>query len=355
MSHNIHFNESTKNHSFFSVKEKAWHGLGQIVQQAPTSSEAICLAGLDYQVVKTPVKTSPFDLRIEDIGVGVSVQEMVVPNHFATVRTDTMQPLGIVGKDYQVVQNKDAFSFFDVVAARHQISYETAGALGRGERIFITAKLPGHIRVGDDDLIEKYIFLTNSHDGSGSITAAFTPVRVVCQNTLNAAMGNLTGAVRTRHTANAKERLQQAHKIMGLAEKLTQQKEALFNHWAKVRISDRQLKRLIEMAMASSRETLGNVLDGKTDLLSSQYLNTVEDVYEYALGDPCQNLVTTAGTVFGAYNAVTGYFQNIRKYDDDQAKVKSVLFGGTAQLRGQRAFELCEGFSLHGNGIFQLN
>ena len=355
MSHNIHFNERTKNHSFFSVKEKAWHGLGQIVQQAPTSSEAICLAGLDYQVVKTPVKTSPFDLRIEDIGVGVSVQEMVVPNHFATVRTDSMQPLGIVGKDYQVVQNKDAFSFFDAVAARHQISYETAGALGRGERIFITAKLPGYIRVGDDDLIEKYIFLTNSHDGSGSITAAFTPVRVVCQNTLNAAMGNLTGAVRIRHTANAKERLQQAHKIMGLAEKLTQQKEALFNHWAKVRISDKQLKRLIEMAMASSRETLGNVLDGKTDLLSSQYLNTVEDVYEYALGDPCQNLVTTAGTVFGAYNAVTGYFQNIRKYDDDQAKVKSVLFGGTAQLRGQRAFELCEGFSLHGNGIFQLN
>ena len=355
MSHNLHFNENTGNHSFFSVKEKAWHGLGQIVQQAPTSGEAIGLAGLDYQVIKTPVKTAPFDLRIEDIGSRVTVQEMVVPNHFATVRTDSMQPLGIVGKDYHIVQNKEAFSFFDSVAMQHQVSYETAGALGRGERIFITAKLPGHIRVGTDDLIEKYIFLTNSHDGSGSITAAFTPVRIVCQNTLNAAMGNLNGAVRIRHTANAKERLQQAHKIMGLAEKITTEKEALFNHWSKVRITDKQLKRLIEMAMASSRETMGNVLDGKIDLLSSQYLNSVEDVYEYALGDPSQNMVTTAGTVFGAYNAVTGYFQNKRKYDDDEAKVKSVLFGGTAQLRGQRAFELCQGFSLDGDGIFQLN
>lgn len=355
MSHNLHFNERTSKHSFFSVKEKAWHGLGQIVEQAPTSGEAIGLAGLDYQVVKTPVKSAPFDLRIEDIGVEVLMQEMVIPNHFATVRTDSMQPLGIVGKDYHIVQNKEAFSFFDAVATQHQVSYETAGALGRGERIFITAKLPGYIRIGDDDLIEKYIFLTNSHDGSGSITAAFTPVRIVCQNTLNAAIGNLSGAVRIRHTDNAKERLAQAHKIMGLAQKLTQQKEELFNHWAKVRISDKQLKRLIEMAMASSKETLGHVLDGKTDLLSSQYRNTVEDVYEYALGDPSQNLATTAGTVFGAYNAVTGYFQNKRKYDDDEAKVKSVLFGGTAQLRGQRAFELCEGFSLNGNGIFQLN
>ncbi|TKT84718.1 DUF932 domain-containing protein [Dyadobacter frigoris] len=304
MSHNLHLNENTGNHSFFAVKEKAWHGLGQIVQQAPTSGEAIGLAGLDYQVVKTPVKTAPFDLRIEDIGEGAKVKEMVVPNHFATVRADSMQPLGIVGKDYHIVQNKDAFSFFDAVAQQHQVSYETAGALGRGERIFITAKLPGYIRVGENDLIEKYIFLTNSHDGSGSITAAFTPVRIVCQNTLNAAMGNLSGAVRIRHTANAKERLQQAHKIMGLAEKITQEKEALFNHWAKFRINDKQLKRLIEMAMASSRETLGNVLDGKTDLLSSQYLNTVEDVYEYALSDPSQNMATTAGTVFGAYNSV---------------------------------------------------
>src|SRR3546814_16174542 len=82
--------------------------------------------------------------------------------------------------------------------------YETAGALGNGERIFITAKLPDYIRVGGDDLIEKYLFLTTSHDGSGSITAAFTPIRIVCANTLNAAMHRKSNTIKIRHTSGAK-------------------------------------------------------------------------------------------------------------------------------------------------------
>lgn len=355
MSHNIHFNEQTLRHSFFSLKEKAWHGLGQIVQDAPTSALAIELAGLDFEVIKTPLQTCRFDASADDLGVSVSVGEMPVPGHFATLRTDTMRALGVVGKDYHIVQNRDAFTFFDAIAAKNRVVYETAGALGQGERIFITAKLPGHIRVGEDDLIEKYIFLTNSHDGSGSITAAFTPVRVVCQNTLNAAMGNLSGAVKIRHTANAKERLLQAHQIMGLASKIAQEKQEVFNRWAKTKITDKELKRFIQVAMAPSNETLGNLRDGKIQLLSAQYLNMVDSVYEYALGDPSQNLVTTAGTVFGAYNSVTGYFQNVRKYKDQEAKIKSVLMGGTAQLRGQRAFDLCEGFARVGADSFLLN
>lgn len=355
MSHNIHFNEQSGRHSFFSLKEKAWHGLGQIVQDAPTSAQAIALAGLDFQVVKAPLQTCPFEIISEDPALSVTVDEIAVAAHFATLRTDILRPLGIVGKDYHIVQNRDAFTFFDGIAQKNQVVYETAGALGQGERIFITAKLPGHIQVGDNDLIEKYIFLTNSHDGSGSITAAFTPVRVVCQNTLNAAMGNLSGAVRIRHTASAKERLLQAHQIMGLASKIADQKQDLFNRWAKVKITDKELKRLIQIAMAPSSETLGNLRDGKIELLSAQYLNMVDSVYEYALGDPTQNTVTTAGTVFGAYNSVTGYFQNVRKYNDQEAKIKSVLMGGTAQLRGQRAFDLCEGFARVGADSFSLN
>ena len=355
MSHNIHFNTQTSRHSFFSANEKAWHGLGQIVQHAPTSAEAIGLAGLDFEVVKAPLQTRPFELDVKEPSCSVSLQEISVPSHFATLRTDTVQPLGVVGKDYHIVQNRDAFSFFDAVAMQNQVVYETAGALGQGERIFITAKLPGYIRVGQNDLIEKYLFLTNSHDGSGSITAAFTPVRVVCQNTLNAAMGSLSGAVRIRHTANAKERLMKARQIMGLANQAAEQKEQLFNRWAHVKITDKQLKRLIQIAMAPGNETLGHLRDGKIDLLSPQYLNTVESVYAYALGDPAQNLVTTAGTVFGAYNSVTGYFQNVRSYSDQQAKAKSVLFGGTAQLRGQRAFDLCEGFEKLGADAFSIH
>ena len=99
-----------------------------------------------------------------------------------------------MGKDYEVVQNMDAFSFFDAIVGGDGIQYETAGALGKGERIFITAKLPNYIKVGNDDLIEQYLFLTTSHDGGGSITAAFTPVRIVCNNTLNAALRNHSDA-----------------------------------------------------------------------------------------------------------------------------------------------------------------
>ena len=158
------------------------------------------------------------------------------------MRTDTEQVLGVVGKDYEVVQNVDAFSFFDAIVGGDGIQYETAGALGKGERIFITAKLPGYIKVGNDDLIEKYLFLTTSHDGYGSILAAFTPVRIVCANTLNAALRNYSNSIKIRHTANAKQRLEQAHKVMGIANNLTEQMESIFNHWAKVRITDPAIK-----------------------------------------------------------------------------------------------------------------
>jgi len=352
MAHNLHFNESTDRHSFFSVKEKAWHGLGQILDEHPTSEEAIRQAGLDYEVVKAPLFIHTNPVRIEPGGGLVTEWETPVPGFFATKRMDTGVPLGVVGKDYHIVQNRDAFSFFDSIAGCGEILYETAGALGQGERIFITAKLPGYIRVGDDDLIERYLFLTNSHDGSGSITAAFTPIRVVCQNTLNAAMRNLSNVVRIRHTANAKLRLQQAHKVMGIANQVSAELEPVFNRWAKVRITDGDLKKLIEMAMAPNREVLGKLKDSKVEEL---YTNMVESVYEYALSSPTQNMQTTTGTVFGAYNAVTGYFQNVRNYKNEEAKVKSTLLGGTAQLRGQTAFNLCEDFTHYGADIFIMN
>ncbi|MCF2443297.1 DUF945 domain-containing protein [Dyadobacter sp. CY345] len=355
MSHNLHLNEHTNKHSFFSVKEKAWHELGQILDKHPTSVQAIKEAGLDYEVAKAPLFIHANPVRIEQ-GVDLVTQwETPVSGYFATKRTDTGVPLGVVGKDYQIVQNSDAFSFLDSIAGCGQIHYETAGALGQGARIFIAAKLPGHIKIGNDDLIEKYLFLTNSHDGSASITAAFTPIRIVCQNTLNAAMRNMTNVVRIRHTSSAKLRLQQAHKVMGLANLISSELEPVFNQWAKVRITDKELRRLIQMAMAPNREVLGKLKDSKIEELSSHYTNMVESVYEYALSSPTQNMETTAGTVFGAYNAVTGYFQNVRSYKDQEAKVKSLLLGGTAQQRGQTAYDFCDEFSSYGSDVFNMN
>lgn len=344
MAHNIYYNEQSEKHSFFSVKEKAWHNLGQIVQDYPTSAEAIRHAGLDYEVEKRKLFTPAFeDTNIE------------VPNYFSTIRTDNNTVLGVVGKDYQIVQNRDAFSFFDSIVGGDGILYETAGALGKGERIFITAKLPNYIRVGNDDLIEKYLFLTTSHDGSGSITAAFTPIRIVCANTLNAALRTQTNTVRIRHTSNAKQRLEQAHKVMGISDNLSMQLESIFNNWAKVRITDSELKKLIQSALVPNKEVLKTIQNGKEDELSTCFINMVENAFEYAMSNPSQQMDTTKGTVFGAYNAVTGYFQNVRSYKDDEAKLASLLMGGTGQLRTQSAFNLCFKYAGKGSNILIQN
>jgi phage/plasmid-like protein (TIGR03299 family) len=181
MAHNINYNEQTGKHSFFSVKEKAWHNLGQIISDYPTSAEAIKHAGLNYRVEKRPLFTYDTENFTGDSDTDIMIPEIEVPDFYATVRTDTDEVLGVVGNDYEVVQNVNAFDFFDaIVGGKDGILYETAGALGKGQRIFITAKLPNYIRIGRDGLIEQYLFLTTSHDGYGSITAAFTPVRICC-------------------------------------------------------------------------------------------------------------------------------------------------------------------------------
>ncbi len=141
---------------------------------------------MDYEVSKAPIFEG---------GAG-DFDTYPVPDRLATMRTDTKAVFGVVGKDYQIVQNSDAFAFFDaIVGGGDSILYEPQAHSATG-RHFITAKLPGYIRVGNgDDVTQKYIFLTTSHDGSGSITTAFTPVRIVCQNTLNAALRTATNVV----------------------------------------------------------------------------------------------------------------------------------------------------------------
>jgi phage/plasmid-like protein (TIGR03299 family) len=357
MAHNINYNSTTGNYSFFSVKEKAWHGLGQIVEQYPTSAEAIKQAGLDYEVAKSPLYTKSSGIIQTPDGIVTAQTELAVPDCFATIRTDSNAVLGVVGKDYHIVQNREAFSFFDaIVGGGDGILYETAGALGQGERIFITAKLPDYIRVGNgDDVTEKYIFLTTSHDGSGSITAAFTPIRIVCQNTLNASLRSMSNVVRIRHTSGAKQRLDDAHKVMGLADTLTTQLEGIFNQWAKISVTDAEVKKLIQLALCPNKETLSLIKKGAEDEISTVFKNTVDDAFAYAMASESQQMETTKGTLFGAYNAVTGYYQNVRKYKDSEAKLQSIVMGGTAQLKSQKAFELCTSFVTGGAEILNFN
>jgi len=256
-----------------------------------------------------------------------------------------------VGSDYEVVQNTEVFSFFDsIVGNNNGILYETAGALGQGETIFITAKLPDYIKVGRDDCVEKYLFLTSSHDGTGSITIAFTPIRVVCRNTLNAALRNHTNCIKIRHTASATDKLKEAHKMLGISNQLSVELEAIYNRWSRVRITDPDLKRLIQLAMSPNKETYEKLKTGKEDELSSHFNNIVSSVFDYAMTSPTQQEATTKGTLFGAYNSVTGYFQNVRNFRDEETKFKSIMYGRGLQ-KGQTSFDLCDSFARHGSSV----
>jgi phage/plasmid-like protein (TIGR03299 family) len=327
MAHNLNFNEKTGKHSFFTVREKAWHDLGTVLENCPTSSEAIKHAGLDYDVAKLPVFFKPEN----------SESNIIIPEKFATYRTDNNNVFGIVGDRYSIVQNRDAFTFFDEIVGKGAAIYETAGCLGNGEVIFITAKLPDYIRVANEDLIEQYLFLTSSHDGSGAIQVAFTPVRIVCNNTLNFALQNCTNKLTIRHTTSAKDKLANSHKVMGIVHKVSDELSTIFNQMAKVKITDPQLVAFIKKSLAPNKEALTKM--EANEEISTRFNNIVSDCYLYAMTSPTQQQETTKDTLFGAYNAITGYFQNVKSFKDNELKVKSLL-DGTTYNQSQNAFNL---------------
>src|SRR5690606_20545739 len=132
---------------------------------------------------------------------------------------------------------------------------------------------------------------------------------------------NKTNVVRIRHTTKAGQRLQDAHKVMGLANAFADQLEGIFNRWAAVKIEDKQVKKLIRMALCPNKETWQALKDGDDNRLSTNFKNTCDQAFSYAMMADTQQLETTKGTIFGAYNAITGYYQNVRSYKNDTDKV----------------------------------
>lgn len=180
---------------------KPWHGLGTCVDHAMTSEEALTLAGLDWRVEKRPI----FNEEVEQI-----------PDYFANTRTSDNSILGIVGKKYTIVQNTDAFAFTDALIGEG-VTYETAGSLRNGKQIWLLAKMPEASILGDK--IEPYMCFTNTHDGLGSVRVCMTPIRVVCNNTLNLAFQGAQRAWSTTHRGNIQDRLHEAEQTLELASK----------------------------------------------------------------------------------------------------------------------------------------
>ncbi len=220
--------------TMFSFRTVPWHGLGRIIEAdaPPKSDQAIIYAGLNWNVEKRPALFTGNDGSI-----------ITVPNRFVTVRDSDEATFGVVGADYRIVQNIEAFDFADELLGEG-LRYETAGSLHGGKKIFLLGKMPSTEILGDK--VEPYIILTNSHDGCGAIKIAMTPVRVVCQNTLNLA---LSGAKRTwsaRHVGDMKAKLDAARTTLKLAgiymDNMKKQAEILV---AK-KIDDRQVSQICE-------------------------------------------------------------------------------------------------------------
>ncbi|GHT67791.1 hypothetical protein FACS1894110_13950 [Spirochaetia bacterium] len=187
-----------------TTKEPVWHGIGTIVQDAPTSEEAIRIAKLDWSVDQIPISAAGKE----------------IPNYFANIRSDTQEALGIVQGRYQVQQNKDSFAFVDDIINNSQgvqCRYETAGSLFNGRRVFLLVRLPEQSILGDK--IENFLYFTNSHDGSTGLMAGISNVRICCNNTLTLAIRNAQRTWTCRHTAVMNSRKEEAAYNLGLAVK----------------------------------------------------------------------------------------------------------------------------------------
>ena len=316
MAHNLNYNERKGSYSFASSNgEVAWHELGQVLKGKMTAAEAIENANLDYEVDKTTIHAK----------ITTENSEMVeISDKFATYRKDTNEVLGLVGNRYEIIQNKDAFGFFDAIIDQGEAIFETAGALGKGERIFLTAKLPEDMLVGGEPC-DKYIMLTNSHDGTSSIIAGFTAIRVVCNNTLQAALKDLSNKVTIAHRLGAKERLAEAYKVMNIGSKYMDEVNLIFNEMAKKKIEDDQLMAYIKEIMKP--EYKNKVSKEEEEKLSTRFQNQANSIYEFALSHPTQTTNAARGTVWGAYNAISGYYNYIHKYSGAEQKFTSQMFG----------------------------
>lgn len=263
---------------FYTGREKPWHGLGTMVEEAPTSEEALELAGLNWEIKGMPVYTA---------------EGVVIEGYKANTRSSDNSVLGIVSNKYKVVQNKEAFDFTDALVGEG-IRYETAGSLRNGKTIWLLGKMPERYIVGDK--FEPYICFTNSHDGTGAVRACMTPIRVVCNNTLNCALETAKRSWSTVHRGNVTAKLEAARATLGMAEqylvKLGEEADKLANE---------------KMSEGEMREALNKVFELPNDA-SDRQKKTVEEIKDQIIVCTLSpDLVKFLNTKWGFVNAVSDY------------------------------------------------
>ncbi len=218
--------------TMFYVREKPWHGLGTKVMEAPKSKEALKIAGLDWKVVQEPVFTETKE-KIEGYRVNV--------------RDTDRKVLGVVTDRYKVIQNEEAFAFTDALLGEG-VRYETAGSLQGGKKVWLLAHLPQEYIISGER-ISPYLVFSNTHDGSGAVRVALTPIRVVCNNTLNLALSTAKRSWSMVHTGNIQEKMEEAKNTLFMAEKYMDHLGKEFDNLRRIQLTDQKVNEYIEILL----------------------------------------------------------------------------------------------------------
>ena len=333
MAHNIEVTNGIA--SMVYAGEVPWHKLGQAVEKEITWASAAKLAGLDRPCEKRPMYLAGKSIIDGIPNIGKEIKESV-----AVVRIDDDAILGVVSPKYHIIQNTECFELVDEIVGAGQAVFHTAASLLGGRRIFCTLKFPKDAQIGPD-LINMYLLMTSSHDGKSSLHLRWTPVRVVCNNTLNTALGydeHVGGAPASfniAHTKNYETKILQARAVLKLTEQYYARMEQEFIKLIESPFAHADMVRLSETLFPSDTAPLPGVTKNKREKLL--------DLFHNGRGN---NTPEVKDTRWAAFNAVTDFVdhhqQVISKGTElakSEARMNSSTFGTGARLR-QQAFEL---------------
>ena len=329
-------------------RERAWHGLGEVVKDPMFVADALKLCRADYNVSLQPIVALSDDLvRAMNNGEMIDasmLHNLLVDGKKATMRTDLNTTLGVVSDGYGTVQNEFAFQFVDTfcsgkLADRDNTPViECCGVLGKGERVFITAKFPKPIVLDAkrDDLVEMYVVFTTSHDGTGAVRCMCSPVRVVCQNTLNLAMGKNIGRIAFRHSSKVmsrldllnKENAEFAYNALGVADVYTKGLKESFDHLRNIKLAEEHLDKIIaEVTLADEAKKVffetKNIFHEDIPTRGRNIFIGMKEAMENGIG---QNILES-GTALWAINGVTTYFQNEANFKNTEVMFDNIMDG----------------------------
>jgi phage/plasmid-like protein (TIGR03299 family) len=318
MSHNVE--------KMFSVREVPWHGLGQIVNEAPEAEEAIRLAGLDWSVMERQVFRVPIK---DEEGTDSPIR---IPDYKILYRSDNKNPLSIMKESYKPLQNKEAFNFFNPFIDSGLASFETAGSLRDGKVVWILATLnKTPIDVGGGDLVNKHLLLSNSHDGTLAVRVGFTPIRVVCNNTLTMSHTNAKSQLlRIRHSNKVQQRLSDIQQIVNAYDAKFEATAEQYKALAKTDVSQKELEKYVNIIF----ELNPNGTD-REQTRAKKMQESIQRLFDNGAG---QHLKSAHGTMWGLYNSVTEYLTHEATKDNDQ-RLYNNWFGGLSK-KNEQAFNL---------------